>query len=303
MKLYIIGNGFDLNHGLNTDYKIYKEFNKPENYSTFLWYTEWLYRDIPRKLGDDDEIWKNAESNLSIDFSGLIEESIKDKEQYGTPILETVKLYTRKVEEFTTTNFFNWLKEYKNVPVKKKYNLPKDDLYLTFNYTDILETIYQIPSENILHIHGYVNNIDFENPTPQAIRNEIQFGAPLASSLEKYEKARLEYAKLIEEDDNIKQAFDHLENYVHCSTKNLESNYDKLRKFISEKEIDEIVVMGNSCWGVDFDYYKDVICPSIPNAEWTFLCHSSSDYDNIPEMCRKLGIETYTLLKWEEWTG
>lgn len=298
--LYIIGNGFDINHGLPTRYTIYKEFNKSHKYSTFFWFTDLPYKRRDVQLGNDDRIWSDIESDLAIDFSKLIEDSIEYKTKENTTILDSVKLYTDRVEEFTTTNLFNWLNEYKNDPIRKKYDLPKDGLYLTFNYTDTLERTYQIPAENILHIHGYVNNVDPESLAPHTIREELQFGAPLKTSSKILEDTRLKYSKRIDEDDDLRLAFEHLDWYVKMSTKNLSSNYDKLEEFISEKGIKKIIVMGNSCWGVDFDYYKDVICPLIPNAEWVFLYFTPSDCINMERMCCKLNIKKKRLEKWVE---
>lgn len=41
-----------------------------------------------------------------------------------------------------------------SVAKEKQIDLEPEALYLTFNYTDTIETLYQIPDHNILHIHG-----------------------------------------------------------------------------------------------------------------------------------------------------
>ena len=41
--------------------------------------------------------------------------------------------------------------------------LDKSALYITFNYTNTLERIYNIDNDNIFHIHGNLDLVDYRN--------------------------------------------------------------------------------------------------------------------------------------------
>ena len=47
-----------------------------------------------------------------------------------------------------------------NRNVERKFELSNEDYYLTFNYTNILETTYNIPSSHICYIHHNLCNND-----------------------------------------------------------------------------------------------------------------------------------------------
>ncbi len=60
--------------------------------------------------------------------------------------------------------FGDWIKNISQLKLflPKLYNFDKNDYYLTFNYTDILEFIYQLPNLRIKHIHGFAKNEDLD---------------------------------------------------------------------------------------------------------------------------------------------
>ena len=49
-----------------------------------------------------------------------------------------------------------WINSLQISKVKKVYELDKSSLFITFNYTEVLERVYRIPASNILHIHNKV---------------------------------------------------------------------------------------------------------------------------------------------------
>ena len=62
------------------------------------------------------------------------------------------------LEDLLKDWLFNMLKN--EVKIKKKYEniFEKDALFLTFNYTDILERVYNVSKYNICHIHGEISD-------------------------------------------------------------------------------------------------------------------------------------------------
>lgn len=63
MKLYIIGNGFDRNHDLDTDYEHYKEFLYTNYYWAFSNFEQFQY--IIVNLADK---WSDLEELFEVDY-------------------------------------------------------------------------------------------------------------------------------------------------------------------------------------------------------------------------------------------
>lgn len=179
---------------------------------------------------------------------------------------------TKFIHNFTGRYFYEWLSSITPL-VTRKFNLNKNDLFLTFNYTSTLEDIYDIPGNQIYHIHGFIKNIidryEVDNFT---IRSEIQFGT-LNNNAQEVEDV---LSKSYENDEfynvSIKPGISQIIGFCKASTKDIKKNYSNLESFIN-KEIDEVIVMGHSLMGIDFDYYKDTILPKLLDVKWTFYYH------------------------------
>ena len=171
MRINIIGNGFDLYHGLPSSYyyfgcylannyfDFYKEmarmysftYLKPVGYEDAEIFVEDIFwKTFEESLGELDYTWMEEsliddlglECNDPIDIE-IPEEanSEKIKEKFGDWISSTV----------------NTIKNYKIIEMYikgKKFNFKDDDFFINFNYTQTLEKIYKISSDRIVHIHG-----------------------------------------------------------------------------------------------------------------------------------------------------
>src|SRR5574344_2187135 len=210
-NLFIIGNGFDIAHGMKTKYSDFRNFL----IKTYLdgHYDEENFANIPQwfQLPDGDieyskedvvnttirildqaegDLWKNIETSLGVlDFDEYFDDyDINDKnidyslkETYNNNednannlcgALEKIPLY-----------FQDWVA---NINPAKVINKDfqelidsNNDLFLTFNYTNTLEKIYN--AKNVCHIHGDVkNNIYFGHGNTKDKTNEYEikyFGA------------------------------------------------------------------------------------------------------------------------------
>ena len=180
--LYIIGNGFDKQHGLKTSYWDFRCYL--EKYAEdFLIGLENMYGIAPFESLDkrykknrnvqkhrDDAIfsilWKNFELSLGeaneaemLDFSESIVNDL-DLESGLVGIRDTMDVYWEEQYSFIEQlNDFvgRWIKQvrlFKTKPIKEEFKNNTEDYFFTFNYTGVLERIYNIPSKNIIHIHG-----------------------------------------------------------------------------------------------------------------------------------------------------
>lgn len=169
MILYIIGNGFDLHHGLKTSYNDYKTFLN-RSYPDIIR----EYEDFVGVYKNDRVAWSNIEDALKIDYLEMLRRyadlpSTLDEIYtishepgllyYHNNLEHAFKGLTDFITDFTGKYLYDWLLSIDNDNVTPDLNLDQDDLYVTFNYLDSLERFYHIPDERILHIHGSLKRL------------------------------------------------------------------------------------------------------------------------------------------------
>lgn len=303
MKLYIIGNGFDLNHGMKTSYSHYKEF-LINNYSKIArGYESFNYLSLEKP---NDSKWADIEAALSIDYNALMDDAL-----YGYPSYENdsdskwddIKIdleeETEFISSFTGECFGDWLCGFMTIEAKRKFALDERDFYLTFNYTDTLEQVYGIPSEHILHIHGQFSRIKNVYNNPMA-RKEIQFGTPHLNSEEVYNELENRYGR----DDffsvSIEPGIIDICKFIEKSSKSLQGNYEKLNSFLCEKELTEVIVMGHSLNSADYAYYSDILLPKLRDKIWIFYMRDgdASTKADIDEFILKSNILNHKIEIW-----
>ncbi|WEG19186.1 bacteriophage abortive infection AbiH family protein (plasmid) [Alkalihalophilus pseudofirmus] len=185
-NLFVIGNGFDLSHGLSTSYQDFKEFceSSIENITVdeLIVPEVQLLPDGGSHYNEDDVIsmllylislaegsidkWQDVENSLGrLDFGIVLDlvDEISDKEGdfdlwkmatvYGD-VASSLIVPTLSIQEL----FSKWVDSIDISSACEKYDfkilLNENDKFLTFNYTDTLEELYGIAEENVCHIHG-----------------------------------------------------------------------------------------------------------------------------------------------------
>ena len=158
--LYIIGNGFDLHHGVKSSYAAFGEYLREVDSDT--------YAQLERYFTVDEQFWGEFEEQLAhLDTDSLLDDATVFLASYGaddwsdsghhdyeyeldrvvSAISSTLRLrfseWVRKIEIPTSAEVFS-----KQLPLRRNAR------YLTFNYTDTLQRVYGISDERVLHIHG-----------------------------------------------------------------------------------------------------------------------------------------------------
>lgn len=175
MNLNIIGNGFDLYHGLpssyyyfgcfliNTDPEFYEEIGKMYT----LKYMEMVGTPLGHEYGRvvEDIFWSDFESYLAkVDDYFVVESSIDDLGlEYPDPVWIELK-HDHKAGQLKQ-KFSQWVKE--TIDIDSNYNLIKEfllndtavnfgkgDYFLQFNFTHSLQNIYGIKNDMIHYVHG-----------------------------------------------------------------------------------------------------------------------------------------------------
>lgn len=301
-KLFIIGNGFDLAHDLKTTYDDFrdyllsnhpeinmKEFIAPEaeqqpdggiNYDETEVLSMLFY--LINEAESNTEKWCNIESSLGrLDFSVAFDghDDILDKDG-GIDFFKTVYQNEDRSYDlvFPTVAIQELFSQWINTidisltkPIEDfRILLSGNDNFLTFNYTETLEQVYQVKKENICHIHGKQNE-------------QIFFGHGNSENYTNY------YQKnYIGSEDNLTLIDEQLRKKTELA---LENNLDFFTN-IENFDIGVIYSHGFSFSGVD-EVYLIEICNRIvtENIVWYFNDNDTSKHKSYEDILKKCGYE------------
>ena len=326
--LMIIGNGFDMAHGLHTSYGDLKEFVAGKDKSIYDQINDQLF------IGNKDS-WNNFESNVGTDdsyFENGFQETIEnayqtalDMDTGGDPMRgDTLSQmenndYAREKEIsnllYLVYNHFNFEELYSkfisfleemleiedkksvevNSVVKSKVKKESNTKFITFNYTHTLEKNYNIPQTSILHIHGELgkDELIFGNQEDKLTNlNPLEF-TEKDHEAEEHERNCEAYNVLSDEEKecyfppetghdysahptpNAVDSSDYVEQYNVSKEEWIKvPNIDEFDKFISELEVDKIIVIGHSLGLVDDEYFNSLE-KKFPNAQWEVSVYES----------------------------
>jgi len=235
--LFIIGNGFDLSHGLKTSYKDFFEdvvnshFNKSSKYPTFF-STSLLVENL-------EQFKENASSHQYINkFFGLLTEDFVNKNWCDIEEVYFSQLKSSKV--FKSIQDLNAdFEEVKSALETYLSQLPKSiinhnyyeqvfnpptlgsKLILNFNYTNTAYQYNNAKKSEMINIHGELNNDS----------NPIIFGyAATDKEMSVFRRKNNEYMRYIKRT-----------NYAWTD------NFAKLKKFINRSSPISVSILGHSC--------------------------------------------------------
>ncbi len=262
MKLYIIGNGFDLAHGLPARYSDFAAFCKIKDPKLF----QLINKTFPNIT--TDSLWSNFEEGLGTPDQFAIKSCYS---LFGDKSIQDYSLYLKSSLDEA---FRDWVISIRRLTLllDKRYLFDKDCYFLSFNYTDLLETLYGIKSKSIvLHIHDYVEKDD----------EEFFVGYIYGHSGKKQNN--------VNDDINI---------FINDFEKNYKD--DNLKVWV-EKNIPsdgnlEIVVLGHSMSPVD-DKYFSIINEHFPESKWYIFYFDCRDYYSKLSSISRLNIKYFELYK------
>lgn len=285
--LYIIGNGFDLHHGLPTSFQGFREYSKFSNFHR-------LYENgVFMMLADQSlaEHWNKLEQNLAnFDVNDLIEQA---KEYYDEDPHENQFLYEVKtaIDSITTglvTELHNYLSKAEAQPATPNTFLALDTSarFINFNYTNTLERIYNIPSHNICYIHGKLHS-----------SSSIVIGHGMVDPA--YEpKPSIDFSKLSEDEfqayvdeysqdyeDAVSEAYE----YFKISYKDTEACLEAASGFLQELAvIDNVIILGHSMAEIDQIYFYYINQIVRPTCRWWASYYLSSEKTTMLECLEEI---------------
>lgn len=305
MRLNIIGNGFDLYHGLPSSYYFFGCYlinNNCEFYEEIARLYNFTFGKIvePSIAHDyeyvvEDIFWRDFESKL-----GQVDENfIVDKYEYDLYLENDdpidIEMNEDKIAEMLKGFFGNWVKEtldrdenYDLISMNMKkiinsFEFTSNDYFLVFNYTHVVQKIYNILDENIHYVHGESLEDDV---------NELIIGHGNDCRIEEIQKK----IKRLEECYDYSQRSNNNINEYSCLLrllKKLKKDVDWC-KYLCESfykeihnDVDVIKVYGMSLGEVDIPYLKQ-IRDRWPNANWEFSYYTDEDETRANEVAENI---------------
>ncbi|MDI9857950.1 bacteriophage abortive infection AbiH family protein [Flectobacillus roseus] len=156
-KLYIIGNGFDIQHGLKS------------RYWDFIEYLDNTDKQLVEKLEEyfgGDALWSDFEETLAyLNTEQIVDECMDYLQPYSAEdwsdaynhdyryeVQQRINLITDTLKK----RFTEWILQLR-LPNKANENMvvvDKNAKFINFNYTDTLERLYKVAQEKIFYIHN-----------------------------------------------------------------------------------------------------------------------------------------------------
>lgn len=229
-KLYVIGNGFDLHHGLPcgyADFMAWLQGNRPKVYST-----------LNRIYGDcDGNNWSDFEDSLaSFNLDDYSDDVTRD---------DLMRLKAELNEALGS-----WAKTIgMPEPGTAIDDIDRNAVFFTFNYTRTLEDFYGIDEDRIVHIHGSVDsgNLIFgHDSTGDAVSDE---------ELKEARRTHMD-ADLYKDLVHIKMSQEFADVFRKPVAEIIEkhgSDFDALAV------IEEMIVLGVSYSDIDMPYFERIV--------------------------------------------
>lgn len=271
--LYIIGNGFDIHHGI------------PSKYSSFQ---EWLSHFDKDTLSKLEEIfdtcvlewWYEFEKNLgnAYDVKPYVEGVTSDhRPDYGSDDYRDRDLYEAKNEiewdfggllQSLRYDFQCWANSLHIESTNRAIDIiRRDSFFLTFNYTHTLEKLYGIPSSQILHIHGDISCKDSilvghgrDYASIRADLDDLCEDPPDSLPVGQYYRWYGDAVSRTMDDFPTIMAKDTTASLMMSVQKNVATVISKNQSFFrSLKEVEKIYIYGFSFSDIDIPYIEEVM--------------------------------------------
>lgn len=318
IKLYIIGNGFDIHHGLDTNYTSFGFHLKRchnEIYNLFINYFQFDELLLNSPLSNSDSLWSEFETNMSkLDFDLVLEDNMDTLPNYASDSFRDRDRYIFQIEmERIKNNLTKGLHkafkefildvEFPEPRANKNIKLDSSATFLSFNYTDTLCKYYEIHPNNILFIHGratdnYDNIIIGHGLDPKSIKN-TPIKPPTGLTEEElgywqeYQSEQYDYS------------FDLAKNEIYKYISESFKGTDKIIKknndfFLKISEVSEVYVLGHSLSEVDLPYFHQIKKSVKKNSKWTATYYSPKSKLHHFNALKNLGVSDISIVRLED---
>ena len=312
-KLYVIGNGFDKHHGMPCGYIDFKEWLRNNRQD--------VYDNLMRLYGDIDvDWWSKFEENLTnfdpnrypneVGRTPFFELQRKLETLYGEDGRAVIDEYEQvdmggvanryrlaeaiahfemeRLNHDLNDAFGEWVQTIK-VPMdaERVKNLDTEATFFTFNYTRTLEDLYGVDEDNVLHLHGSVDNgrfvighgLSVEEMLDRDTEENAYDRDPDNDMGE--DEARMELFQVIA--DQLRKPVEDIMvmNSIH---------------FNALETIDEMEVLGFSYSSIDLPYLRRIFEIAGVDIHVIFGWHSTEDKTNAETFRIEMGLTNCELM-------
>jgi hypothetical protein len=271
-KLFVIGNGFDLHHQIPSKYSQFGDYLKTASPKIFNYVEKYLFHE---QVCEND-LWSTFEERLAhLDDDQIIEEAEQFLVSYGAEdwsdayhhdfeyeIEQVVGGLSTKLRD----HFANWVR---TLPIPASFQGPPlkcidtQSKFLNFNYTPTLQKLYNIPNDNVLHIHGCASD-----PNASII---------LGHGCERSSQEML--LRQVDEDTDTRVAggYQLIDDYFTKTFKQSALIIQQEQAFFEGlKDVTDVWVLGHSLSEVDYPYFEQIIKNTSASTQWIVSYRSNA---------------------------
>lgn len=291
--LFIIGNGFDLMHGVPSSYGNFRDSIGKKNslrtiLETFLKVDD-VWADFEEALGhldvrmllDDDQIdmWLDIYEGYDPDASAA--DFFAATEVIMEPAFDIMCNLQRR--------FRMWVESLRvSSEDRPLAGLITASRVLCFNYTEFIEDLYGVAHKNVCYIHG-CRKKQKGHPKEELILGHRPVDQNIGVEPWKHRR-RYPGRKQYIIDAARETVLRYLNWYDEQTTKDCGSIMKKHRAFFDGLQaVEQIVVIGHSLSPVDWDYFRRVNS-ACPDAHWYVSYYGEKDLTNCQTLMAQLGI-------------
>lgn len=295
--LYVIGNGFDMMHGVRSSYYDFgKTLGKRspvrfclENYLK----ADDLWADFEGALGkiNIEAMCQPYIIDGALDVMGAYDEDAGAAEIFMAAEMAAGPIISMSTE--LKDRFRKWIESlHVNTNDRPLERVVKKGKVLDFNYTEFIEDMYGMSENDICYIHG-------RRKKKGRRRQELILGHIPGANDPAYE-FKDNYSGIDNLDDNAQMIYDVQQitvRMVSDADEELTKNCDEIIQnhrafFESLSDVDQVITIGHSLYPVDWDYFKEVIrcCKNAENIRWYFGCYGNGDLERMWTFVKHFGI-------------
>ena len=273
LDLFIIGNGFDRAHRMATGYGDFRKWLVENSRFDVIYELQSAY---PAKIKDDYLLWSEFERALGeYDLDTIINwswENLYLTEDSVGNMLYNKGLIDTQLPDIISEAFTKWVCGIQ-IPTNKVFdNISGSSLFLTFNYTDTLELLYQVPERHVLHIHGRASKGEKLIVGHNRMIDPVEYWDDSIDMRENNERMQ----RLTDMNDLCKPVYEIME----------QNNWF----FKGLGFIKDIHVIGHSCGEIDYPYFRK-IKETVPDVViWHFNPFTPDDRIRISRLVSEIGI-------------
>jgi hypothetical protein len=293
--LFVIGNGFDIIHGVRSSYYHFRDSMGKRSQLR-----EALELGIKKK-----DLWADFENGLAYMNTEFLIKNVgswmyifdvkeEDDEDFSAAdfflAVETAVEPLQTIQRELPKRFRLWINTLQPSVGSKPLTdiIDKECRYINFNYTEFLESLYGVPNNKILYIHGNRQNK----------KEELILGHSPDAGDEYYEE---DLSKRVFPGDQMTQtlfdaqetADNYIGDYFDATTKNTNAIIGKNADFFNSiTNTETIITIGYSLSPVDYPYFEEILNKNVNRASitWFISWYSEDDLKRIRNFAEKMKI-------------